>query len=261
MLCDKVSKLLSEFFDGVLDAEMSVRISQHLKQCENCREELDRLSILHDRLNSIEKTQAPDYLYHMVQLRLANKNKGTWYNRVKDALALRWSRIRTTEVQFYWTRALGTLMATLCFCFISSSVDPFQMGYPSQAARRSTISPELKKEFSMSLGEIFGRMPIEQYSRHLLIEPAIDDMYFILLGESILGAADEESFKVVTTIDSSGTAKIVNVLERPYDQSTLKNFNSVLISARCRPASINGRTISQPMVIIGSKISVYGLTL
>lgn len=257
MLCKKVSKLLSEFFDGVLDADMSVLISQHLKQCENCSEELDRLSILHGRLNSIEKIQSPDYLYHMVQVRLANNQKSTWYNWVKDALELRWSRIRTTESQFYWTRALGTVMATLCFCFISISIDPYYTGYSSQVSGRTTISQEYGKQVSMSVGKKFGRFPIEQYSRQLLNDPAIDDLYYILFGESISTAADEESFKVGIVIDSSGTAKIENILEHPDDQSLLESFNSVLTSARCRPASINGRTISQPMVMNISKITVY----
>ena len=51
MLCKKVSKLLSEFFDGVLDADMSARVSQHLKRCEKCRKELDIFSILHGRVS------------------------------------------------------------------------------------------------------------------------------------------------------------------------------------------------------------------
>ena len=55
----------------------------------------------------------------------------------------------------------------------------------------------------------------------------------------------------------SGAAKIQNVLEYPADSTLLDNFNNMLISARCRPASHNGRAVDSHLVLSFSKISVY----
>ena len=52
MLCKKVLPLLSEFFDGVLDDDTSVQVSQHLGQCIRCRKEFNGLSALLTMLNS-----------------------------------------------------------------------------------------------------------------------------------------------------------------------------------------------------------------
>ena len=262
MLCKKVSKLLSEFFDGVLDADMSVRISQHLKQCENCSVELDRLSVLHRKLNSIDKIPAPDYLYHMVQVRLANKKKSTWYDRMKDALALHWSRIRTTEVQFFWTRPLGTLMATLCFCFISLSIDPFNPGNTAAMDGRSNFSQEYQQEFIGSFRSYFHRPSLEQIIKDDQIGPAMDMQSLISFGERFRESVSDKKdndFKLVTKVDSSGTANTISWVspEVPVGRDLLPVLNQVIEEARYRPARKKGRSVSSWLVVIFNGITVY----
>lgn len=258
MLCEKVSKQLSEFFDGVLDAEASIRITQHLKKCENCRDELNRLSALHSMLNSLERVQAPDYLHHMVQNRVNDKNHNTWYNRFKNALEVRWSRIRTTEAQYYWTRALGTLMTTFSFCIISLGIDPFYTGYVSPIEAKSTISyQEYSEQFRLAVSKSFGRFPIEQFIKNAQDVPAVDDQWYILFGESISSKTDNDDLSVVTTIDTSGSAKLDIVLEYPDDHEVLKNLNNAISAARGRPAMMNGRTVSSSLPMIFNYIYVY----
>jgi hypothetical protein len=260
MLCKKVSTLLSEFFDGVLDAGMSVRIAQHLKQCENCQRELNRLSTLHGRLSSIEKIQAPDYLHHLVQVRLENKSRNTWNRWFKDALAFRWSRIRTTEGRFYWTRALGTLMTAFFFYVISSGIDLFT-GYTIPMTGQSIISREYRQEFNVTVGKKFGRFPKENFTKIDPTVPAMDHQYYHylgdLVGESFSTSIENEGISLLATVDSSGTATIENVLEYPEDLDLLQNLSTVITSARYRPASINGRPVSSPFIFILNKISVY----
>lgn len=257
MLCNRVSKLLSEYYDGVLDDEKMFQVSRHLKQCERCRKELNRLSIVHDRLNSMGKIQAPDYLYHLIQNRLWDKNQNTWYHRIQDALSLQWSRIRTTEVRFYWTRALGTIMATLFFCMISSGIDPFYSGYGSQLTGRSVILPEYSEQVRMSVSRQFGVFPIELYKKRESYDSALHDQYLIEFGESVSSEMEEDAFTVVTEVDPSGTAKIQNIIESPYDRDLLNSFENAIALARFRPASRNGRLVSSKLVLKFSKISVY----
>ena len=180
MVCSTVSKRLSEFFDGVLDDGMSIQISQHLKQCENCRRELETLSKLHEKLNSLKRIPAPEYLHHLVQTRLSERKNNTWGRQIKDAFALRWSRIRTTEVQFYWTRALGIAMTTFFLFVISGSIDRFYPGSASPTYERSAINKEYTDQVcnkvSQTLGVFSITIPERNYS------PALHDGTVISFG-------------------------------------------------------------------------------
>ena len=262
MSCKKVSKLLSEFFDGVLDADMSARVSQHLKRCVRCRKELDSLSILHGRMSSMEKLQAPDYLYQLVQNRLTDKKKNSWRNQLKDALAFRWSRIRTTEVQFYWTRMLGTLMATLCFCFvIISAIDPFSEGPNMQEPGRSTNSNEFIQEFNLTMGEIGGRLPIEKIKMDDQVGPEMDRQSLANIGklpiESGSDAKDNENFSVLLGVDNKGKGKLDKVIDMPENRDFLPSLNNLIEGARYRPASTNGRSVSSLLFLIFNNVTVF----
>ena len=262
MLCKKVSKLLSEFFDGVLDADMSARVSQHLKRCAKCRKELDSLSILHGRMRSMEKLQAPDYLYQLVQNRLTDRSKNSWRNQLKDAVSFRWSRIRTTEVQFYWTRMLGTLMAAFCFCFvIISAIDPFSEGHNMQAAGRSANSNESIQEFNLAMGEIGGRLPIEKIKKDDYVGPEIDIQSLIDIGKDHVDSGSDskenENFSVLLGVDNKGKGKLDNVIEMPENRDLLPSLNNLIEGARFRPASMNGRSVSSLMFLIFNNITVF----
>lgn len=261
MLCKKVSKLLSEFFDGVLDADMSARVSQHLKRCAKCRKELDSLSILHGRMSSMEKLQTPDYLYQLVQNRLTDRSKNSWRNQLKDALSFRWSRIRTTEVQFYWTRMLGTLMAAFCFCFvIFSAIHPFHEGYNMQAGP-STISNEYRLELIYSMWEKWGRHPYEKIKKDDQVGPEMDIQSLTNIGklpiESSSDAKENENFSVLLGVDNEGKGKLDNVIEMPENRDLLPSLYNLIEGARFRPASTNGRSVSSLMFLIFNNITVF----
>ena len=85
----------------------------------------------------------------------------------------------------------------------------------------------------------------------------IHDLYLLNFGQSASRTSADDSFSVVTVIDRSGTVKISNVLEYPVDKSLLTDFNAMIMSARCRPASQNGRAVDSHLVMNFSKISVY----
>lgn len=249
MLCKKAKKNLSQYFDGVLDSRSSIEISDHLKECGSCRADLTRLSKLHNRLSSIEKLEVPDFVYPLIQTRLRNEANKTWLDRMKDAVELRWSRIRTTGFQFYWTKALGTIMAAFCFSVISSSIDPF---YPTGSASPTIASQYLSREYSEQLCSAisvnFGRFPLEHYRNNNRHDPAINDQYYIPFWDSIPKTTHEEDFSIVFAIDPSGTVRAEKVLEYPEDEALLQNLN-VLEYARGRPGSLNGKYVPSPMVV------------
>jgi hypothetical protein len=251
MLCKQVVPLLSEFFDEVLDAETAVQVSQHLGQCIQCRREFDSLSALHDKLKSLERVQAPEYLRRLIQHRLTTMHQDSWRLRLQNALQLRWSRIRTTEGMWYLTRALGAVMTSMFFFLISGTIPRFYL---------EAVAPIIERAPTPASGQQVGQnaLPSQVPKRHILrSEPDINDLYFLNFGQSIPQMGKDDTFSVVTVVDRSGAAKIQNVLQYPDDRNLLSNFNEMISSVRCRPASENGQAVPSHLVLMFSKISVY----
>jgi hypothetical protein len=254
MLCETVLPLLSEFFDGVLDADTAAQVSQHLSQCQHCRRELDSFADLHNRLRSLDRMQAPEYLRRLVQRRIARE---PWRARVRNELSRYWSIIRTTEGMWYATRVLGTIMAAIFFLTISSAITPFYLHGASPV--NTTGWPSLRAEVGVSVLNRLGmtQPPLKMAGRSG--PAAINDLYLVEYGqkESASREAKDDSFSVVTVVDRSGSAKVQSVIQPPSDKTLLSDFNEMISSARCRPASENGQAVPSHLVLTFSKIFVY----
>jgi hypothetical protein len=249
MLCKKVLSLLSEFFDGVLDDDTSVQVSQHLGQCIRCRKEFNSLSALHNRLSSLDRVQAPEYLHSLVQHRLA---KEPWRAHARNELERWWSIVRTTERIWYATRAMGTLVAFVLFMMISMAITPF---YIQAGASRDSLTFDYGRQVKMNVSKIFGVRQIPAKAGRK--DPAaINPLYVVKYADSTLLGGTEDDFSVITMVDSSGAAKVEGVLRSPSDETLLTKFNIMLATARFRPAREYGYAVESPMVFTFSKIFV-----
>jgi hypothetical protein len=254
MKCSYVLRQLSWFLDDVLERDEADNVSEHLEQCDRCHRELERLKRLRRKLASFERPEAPEYLRHLIQLRLGTKQE-TWRDLLRDTVELRWSRIRTTESIWYLTRLLGTATTFLFFLAISASMSPIYLGFnQQQGPDRTSFLLTFKEQLFKNLGLTQIEAP-QKHSGHT--EPRINDLYFLNFSENASRTGKDDTFSVLTVVDRSGAAKIQNVLEYPADQSLLADFNDMLTSARCRPAIQNGRAVDSRLVLSFSKISVY----
>jgi hypothetical protein len=258
MKCKKVLSQLSGFVDEILDTRGTIQISQHLDQCAACNEEYERLTFLRKKLGSLGKIPAPNYLWHMIGLQIAAAQQDTFCSRLRSALEYRWSKIRTTEGIWYWTRILGTVMTSFFFVAITSALNPAYIDLPRDTQNNGTLRQNIRQQLPAIVLRNLGIISMEAQRRPIhSSNPMINDLYLLNFGQSMAHQGKDDSFSVVTIVDRSGSAKIQSVLEYPDDQTLLNNFNSMILSARCRPASQNGRTIEAPMVLTFSKISVY----
>jgi anti-sigma factor RsiW len=252
MSCKKVLPLLSEFFDGVLDDDTSIQVSLHLNQCIRCRKEFNSLSALHDRLRSVERPQAPEYLRSLVQHRLTREPVRV---RVRNELERWWSIIRTTETMWYATRALGTAAACVFFLTISTAITPLYMQAGATVSQRDSLTFEDGRQVNRQLGKIFG-VPQPMPVKNGRSDPAaINPKYLTGFGENDSGK-DEESLSVLAMIDSSGAAKVESVIRSPADETLLTKFKTMLAGARFRPASENGQAVPAPLILTFSRILV-----
>ncbi len=262
MLCENVIPLLSEFLDEALGSDKAVQVSQHLGQCIRCRKEFNSLSELRNRLRSLERVKAPEYLRRLVNYRLAEE---PWRVRVRNELERYWSIIRTTEAMWYATRALGTVMASLFFLLVPSTITPY-LAVEAQDTQRASITPAYyclgqqpayRNSVSRTLTQKLGMSPSQIKAQPGRSAPAaINDLYLVEYGQSISRAGEDDNLSVAITVDRSGVAKVETVLEHPADQTFLSSFIGMLASARFRPASSNGQAVTSPLVFTFSKVFV-----
>jgi len=257
MNCRKVISRLSLLLDDMLDGEQSRETLRHLDGCRECRREWERLVELQRKLGSLGRAVAPDYLHHMVMTRIEAERQCTWQASLKSAVEYRWSRIRSTEGLWYLTRLAGAAATCLFFLLMSAAMNPAYFNIPAPADR-GTLSPEARYQLVTGVLKNLGMTPVEAQKKPIgKSDPMIHDLYLLNFGQSASRAGSDDSFSVVTVIDRRGTVKISNVLEYPSDKSLLTDFNAMITSARCRPASQNGRAVDSHLVMNFSKISVY----
>ena len=256
MVCKNVVPLLSEYFDEALDSSTAIRVSQHLDSCDSCRKEMESLVAVHNRLRTASGPGAPEFLRDLVELRLAEMHGNSWRNRLRDAIELRWSRIRTTEGTWYLTRALGTVTTVLFILFLSVGINPIYLeATPPEPDRVVLTSAASQKNVLQNLKANFGVRPAPVPNTQS--RAAINALYFIYYAQSLPRVDSDDTFSVGIEVDPRGSAKIERVIERPADQSLLSSFAQMIASSRWRPAQKNGQAVTSQLVLIISKIIVY----
>jgi len=60
MKCAGIKQLLSEYIDGVLDAQTRTGIKEHIATCAGCQKEMEELKVLVEDLGSLKHAKAPD---------------------------------------------------------------------------------------------------------------------------------------------------------------------------------------------------------
>jgi hypothetical protein len=264
MLCDKVTPLLSGFFDEVLDADTSIQVSQHLDQCASCRKEFDDLSAVHSKLKSLKGIQAPEYLRNMVQLRLANLDQERWPAQIRNTLERRWSIIRTTEGLWYMSKALGIVMTAVFFFLIPCSINPLEIEANSTIVDRAVYTRAEKQRVALNVVAKLGMLPkdvreeLAKTRQPVVVKPALHEKYLSRMGESISQVGKDYDVAVVTYVAPNGKARGQNVLEHPNDQNFLNNFNKVISYGQFAPARENGgEAVPSHVLLMFSKVSVY----
>lgn len=253
MLCNRVVPYLSEYFDEVLESDAAVEVSQHLRQCVACRKQYKSLVAVHTRLRSLERVQAPEYLEALVRLRIARAVEESWYKHLRQWLELCWSRIRTTETMWYWTRAIGTALTSICFLLIN----PLYFDV-NQLPERPLRAAPYTQQVGYNVLQRLGLAPAdESKAPPVKVKPAINEAFLYNYAASIPDSAADDTLSVIAAVDSNGAAQIKNVLQYPTNRNLLSNFNQMISSARYRPASQNGKAVDSHIVLTYSRISVW----
>jgi hypothetical protein len=255
MRCEKVLAYLSLFVDSMLDERLAGDVSAHLEICVHCREEFSRFKNLRAELRGLDRVEAPDYLSDLVAHQIHSSKENSWWLDIRSDLEYWWSRIRTTEGQWYLTRLTGAMATLILFIAISAAVNPIYLALDtSHYARGEGEAPQI---LTANMQRVFGS-PLQAQKRPIpSSDPRINDEYLANFAQKVANTANDDTVSVVTMVDSKGAAKVQNVLEYPEDNSLLNDFTEMLSSAGWRPASQNGRAVNSPLVVTFTKIYVY----
>ena len=260
MKCDRVLGNLSPFLDGMLEEDLTAGVEHHLAGCSDCSRELARLKQLRAQLLDLRPVATPDYLHHLVRLRIRNARENTVRQGLRAVLEYQWSRIRTTEGMWYLTRLAGAMATIILFVAIYSAMNPIYLGITGPLPDHEWMSPPHFRPWQLGnaiLGNL-GMRPVEAHKMPVRSsDPKINDLYLVQLGESASRTGRDDTVSVVTMVDRSGTATKPEILEYPEDESLLSEFTDMIMSAGWRPASKNGRAIDSPLVFTFSKIYVF----
>ncbi len=257
MGCERFAKLLSGFLDEVLESKQARSVAEHLEECSGCRKELERLEKLRRVLGSMSTVEAPDYLHHLVKLRIASANDLRWTTSIREGLEYRWSRIRTTGSLWYVTRLLGTVATCVLFIAITAAIRPLYFDL-SPESDRTWMNPLMAQQLKLGVLGKLGMTPLEAQKRPISpSEPQINDLCLLNFAQSASSAGSDGTLSVFASVDRTGSAKIQGVLEHPADSAMLVHFNTMLQSTRCRPASQNGKAVDSHLILTFTQVTVY----
>ena len=73
MKCVEVLSLLSPYQDGELDRKKSISIKLHLKDCESCRREFDRLELVEGMISGLIEIEPPNSFNALIMDKIKNR--------------------------------------------------------------------------------------------------------------------------------------------------------------------------------------------
>jgi len=266
MRCERMLSQISAFLDGMLGDSQIAGVTRHLRTCPECSREVERTRQLRQVLSGLPREQPPEYLHHLVRLKIGQESRNTLWGNLRSFCEFRWSRIRSTEGIWYLTRLTGTMATIVLFMAISSAINPFylEFGAPlplppamSQAVRYTAPAAKFVDSLQNRLLSNLGMTPREAQRPTSSSEPKINPLYLVNLGQSTSRTAQNDTVSVVFLVDRSGAATVQNVLEYPADESLLNETTDMITSADWRPASQNGRAVDSRMVFTFSKVYVF----
>jgi predicted anti-sigma-YlaC factor YlaD len=75
MICKKVEKLLSGYFDGILEPEEKEKLETHVESCSLCQEKRREYQIMLEILRKEEFPEPKPYFWERLQQKLKEKEK------------------------------------------------------------------------------------------------------------------------------------------------------------------------------------------
>lgn len=217
MNCSEARQRIPGYFDGAINAAAHVRLCEHLRNCEACREELEEYRLLTSHLASLEAVAAPANL--AVQIRInALQRPSRW-----SGASRLWSRAVVAFHNILEPLAVpatgGILTAVVVFALV---VESLVMGIP------------------------MGR-PIPNDQPLNLVQPAALEQLAPFSVSAIMDATDQGNsggLVLEATLNAQGQVLFYKILSGPHSTAVQQQIDEILLFSRFRPQLSFGRPMS-----------------
>jgi len=149
--CKVYREQLSLYIDGMLTQQESLVLEKHIKECKDCREELDLLREMVENCQSLEEMEPPEHLYPMIASSLRRSGKRTAVNNIRK----KWLKPGLVSVAAMLLVAVAVkgIMPN-----IQKQLATQDMAAPAaEAPAADTYSIAENREFSFKMAEETGR--------------------------------------------------------------------------------------------------------
>lgn len=157
MDCADIQRHLSEYMDGVLDAQTEDSMGKHLSSCEACQKELESLKVLVQELETLPKVKAPDDFLEQLHDRMTSRF--VFWDYIKGLS-------RVFKMRIPLQIATATAMAVLIFAIIYSPRIRERIPNIQVNKVHETLKEQEKASMTASAPmETKGEMPSENQDR------------------------------------------------------------------------------------------------
>ncbi|HYE24610.1 MAG TPA: zf-HC2 domain-containing protein [Clostridia bacterium] len=220
MNCAEAKRLLSSYIDSAMTGKQMHAVSNHLEECERCREEVSLLSVTQRAVSALGRKQAPPDLSLKIRVmmsqQLAAARRDPW-----EAILMRW---RNATNAFMVPATAGMLSAVIIFGLLIGMLMPVQLSASNDVPTNLYIPPELSSSpFVPEVSGTDGAYVIEAY------------------------------------VDASGRVHDFRILAGPDDaQARMPEIKNMMLFTVFRPATSFGQPTSGRAILTFSGISVKG---
>ncbi len=217
MNCSEAQRRIPGYFDGAINASDHVRLCGHLRNCPDCREELEQYRLLTAQLASLEPVATPSDLAVRIRINaLERPSRWTVASRL-------WARTVIAFQNIFEPLAVpatgGILTAVVVFALV---VESLVMGIP------------------------MGR-PIPNDQPLNLVQPAELEQLAPFPVSTIMDATDRGNaggLMVEATVNADGEVQSYKILSGPDSTAVQEQIDEILMFSRFRPELNFGRPTS-----------------
>jgi anti-sigma factor RsiW len=230
MTCSHARRELPGYLDGAIHGNHRAQLSEHLRSCAACREELESYCVLNSHLSQLAPVAAPPDLAIRIRVQAS------------------FGRSRWLPLQRLWDRAVLVFRNIL---------EPLAVPAAGGVVAALAVFTLLVQNILVGVpvgGIVPGDLPLN------LVQPAELESLAPFPVPGVVGSSGHEGpLLLQATLDSNGAVLFYTILSGPNDAAVQRQIDQVLMFSRFRPQINFGRPIGGGHVLLSfSEVRVHG---
>jgi Putative zinc-finger len=225
MRCTQAWPLFSSYLDGAVSGVEMHKVTEHLRQCPDCKSQYGQLEATHFLISSLGRKQAPPDLAFKIRVSLSSARSRGWRERLRGRVV----RLRNAFDSFMLPATAGVVTAILFFAALSGFFVPAQ------------ADP----------GVVQADVPTILYSPPRWLESSVYTDSQLDLDSSIV---------IETDVDATGRVQDYRIISGPDDAEVREQLNRALLFPWpiFAPAQSFGHPVPGKVIISFSRVHVKG---